>query len=396
MKKMIKATAWLVAAILISGFFMPITPASAAPVYKYEWVSQSGTVSPDGYAHQYTNLVAGQTINLSLTLINRSGTTIKGRSSLPYTPGYQVPIGTWGVGSQTPYQDGSPDFLDRSSFILNNNRYVYYEGGDVPDGGYLSLNWTVKLSDDVTDGIYDMYYRPVCEYLAWTRQVKNGQTLPGTNSDIFTRLVVGSGYKTYTNTDLGYVFDYPNLGGDATASSIPVPIDSSNPYRLWGISGKRLSDNSIWLPHPIITAVKEVVRVSYGGDPAKFTEPAPAGSAPKEMVYVEVFNEPFDLFFNNLEFDSGIRWSYSGAADTMVKSSVSTTPQGLNYFTITGRNVPAGNVLTGKYYVIEFDSELASGTTIIIRADAPPMPNSVDTPFTLSILNSLQAMMQAC
>jgi len=212
MKRMIKVAAWLMAASLIFSFILvPAKPASAT-TYKYEWVSQSGTVSPDGYAHQYTSLKAGDLIPLSLTLINRSGTTIVGKGNLPTIPGYQVPIGVWGVGTQNP-QDGSPYFLDTSSFILNNNRFVYYDGANVPDGGYFTLNWTVKLADNLSDGVYDLYYRPVCEYLAWTRQYKNGHTLLGTDSDIFTRFIVGSGisttYKTYINSVFGFSFQYP-------------------------------------------------------------------------------------------------------------------------------------------------------------------------------------------
>jgi len=221
---------WVTVVALSVGLVSP-QPASAT-VYKYEWVSQSGTVSPNGYAHQYTGLVAGQTVNLWLTLTNRSGTTIKGKSGLPIESGKQVPVGAWGIGTQNP-QDGTPYFLDSSSFILNNNRFVYYDNenlGDWPDGYSRTMGWTIKLANNLTDGVYNLYYRPVCEYSAWTRQYKNGHTLPGTDSDIFTRFVVGSGtsstYLTYTNQQYGFSVDYatpvyPEIFGFNVGSTNP-------------------------------------------------------------------------------------------------------------------------------------------------------------------------------
>lgn len=215
MEKTVKAVTWLLVTSLIASFMLiPAQPASATPVYRYEWVSQSGTVSPDGYAHQYTGLVAGQTINLSLTLINRSGTTIVGKSSLPITPGYQVPIGSWGVGTQNP-QDGTPYFLDSSSFILNNNRFVYYDNenlGDWPNGASRTMGWTVKLTNNLVNGVYSLYVRPVSEYNAWTQQYKNGKTLPSYNSDIFWQFVVGGGTVShiYTNSAHGLQLTLPD------------------------------------------------------------------------------------------------------------------------------------------------------------------------------------------
>jgi len=211
MKQLVKSLAYILSLSLIV-FLLPINQANAAPTYIYEWVSQSGTVSNDGLAHEYTNLEAGQTIDLSLTLINRSNTTIVGKSNLISSPDKQVPVGVWGIGSQTPKQDGTPSFLDLSSFILNNNRFVYYDGPNVPDNGLITMNWTIKLKDNLSDGVYNLYVRPVSEYLAWTRQIKNGKLLPTTSSDIFWRLTVGEGdseYLTYTNSDFGITFNYP-------------------------------------------------------------------------------------------------------------------------------------------------------------------------------------------
>jgi len=75
MQKLTKVLSYILSLSLIV-FLLPISNAQAAPTYNYEWVHQSGTISDDGLAHEYTNLEAGQSIDLSLTLFNRSGNTI--------------------------------------------------------------------------------------------------------------------------------------------------------------------------------------------------------------------------------------------------------------------------------------------------------------------------------
>ncbi|MFH0912049.1 MAG: hypothetical protein V1807_00045 [Patescibacteria group bacterium] len=214
MKKVVKSIGYLLAISLIV-FLLPVntTKAAVAPTYVYEWISQSGTISADGLAHEFVNLQAGQTIKLTLTLRNQSGNTICSRQRLGNPEaGKQVPVGSYGIGSQTPNQDGTPSFLDLSSFILNNNRFTYYEGEDVAPGGTMTISWDIKLKDNLANGVYNLYVRPVSEYLAWTRQIKNGQLLPTTSSDIFWRLVVGQinpGYITYANSEYGFSLSHP-------------------------------------------------------------------------------------------------------------------------------------------------------------------------------------------
>ncbi|MFA6398288.1 MAG: hypothetical protein WCW55_01570 [Patescibacteria group bacterium] len=218
---MTRAIAWLATASLTVGFAMMPSGAVAQTVYKYEWVRQSGTISADQLAHEYQGVTAGQTIPLSLTMINRSGTTIKGKSALPVGT-KQVPVGVWGIGTQNP-QDGTPSFLDLSSFVLNNNRFVYYDGADVPNGGEITFTWNIKMAASLSNGTYKLYVRPVSEFLAWTRQVKNGITLPGTNSDIFWQFVVGSGVSTAPTGGLSIV-----LAGDTPAASSIADAGQAN------------------------------------------------------------------------------------------------------------------------------------------------------------------------
>ncbi|MBU1092707.1 hypothetical protein KJ836_03520 [Patescibacteria group bacterium] len=198
MKKLVKSLSYLLAVSLIVFLLPTNTTATTTPTYMYEWINQSGNISSDGLAHEYTNLQAGQTLQLSLTLKNKSGSTIRARHRLGNSPGKQVPVGSYGIGSQTPYQDGTPSFLDLSSFVLNNNRFVYYDGTDVSPEGLFVMSWNIKLKENLANGVYNLYVRPVSEYNAWTRQSKNGKLLPDNNSDIFWRLVVGDGSSSYT------------------------------------------------------------------------------------------------------------------------------------------------------------------------------------------------------
>ncbi|MFH1088510.1 MAG: signal peptidase I [Patescibacteria group bacterium] len=226
MKKLVKSLSYLLAVSLM----VVLLPNDAqAANYIYEWVGQNGTISADGLAHEFTNLQAGQTIQLSLVLRNESDYAVRARHLLGNPDfGRQVPNGSYGIGSQTPYQDGTPSFLDPSSFTLNNNRFVYYEGEDVSHGRDVHISWTIKLKDNLTNGVYNLYVRPVFEYVAWTKQIKNGQLLPSTNSDIFWKLVVGnatptSEYVTYTDSEYGFTFEYekPTPPGQLIESSQP-------------------------------------------------------------------------------------------------------------------------------------------------------------------------------
>ena len=193
LNKTSRVLAWTMAVATSVWLAAPATAVSAAPVYNYKWIDQTpNTITADGKAH-YVTALQNQSVTLSMTLQNLSGTTIKGKTSLGAAPaGKQVPIGTFGIGTSKP-QDNTPSWLDPSSFVLNNNRFVYYDGADVPNNGQLTLTWTIKIASSAANGTYDLYVKPVFEYQAWTRQVAwNGKLLPTNSSDIFTRVYVGT------------------------------------------------------------------------------------------------------------------------------------------------------------------------------------------------------------
>lgn len=265
MTKATRVTAWVMT-VATAGWLAVPTAVAQTPTYRYEWVSQSGTISADGLAHEYAGLSAGQTLNLTLSMINRSGTTIKGKDALGAVPsGKQVQVGAWGIGTQNP-QDGTPSFLDASSFVLNNNRFVYYNGADVPNGGTITFNWTIKMSTTVANGVYNLYVRPVSEYNAWTRQYKNGRTFSSTNSDIFWRLTVGSGSTTAPTGGLSVSTAY----GTPAAGQIANNANGNfTKITLTPASGASVSINSLYVTRSGLStdsAVQNVklIRVSDG------------------------------------------------------------------------------------------------------------------------------------
>jgi len=167
------------------GVILPIQQSISGP-YRYLWKAQNGTISTDGTAHEIT-AARGDIIAMSVTLINRSGRVIKGLPSLPVVAG-KVNYGGWGLGTSKPI-DNKPKWLDPSSFVINGNRFVYYNGADVPDGGEFTLAWNIKISPTAILGTYKLYLNCVKEWENWTQQVsKEGILLK--SPDIFWRVKV--------------------------------------------------------------------------------------------------------------------------------------------------------------------------------------------------------------
>ncbi len=208
MTKATRVTAWVMT-IATAGWLAVPTAAAQTPVYRFKWISQTpATVTADGTAH-YVSVTQGNSVTLSVTVQNLSGKTIKGRSALGAIPaGKQTQVGSFGIGVRGDLQT---PWLDASSFVLNGNRLVYYEGADVAPNANITMTFTVKVASTAANGTYNLYYKPVFDYEAWTRQVAwNGRVLDKDKSDIFTRFFVG------TSVPVG--------GGDlnvATASTTP-------------------------------------------------------------------------------------------------------------------------------------------------------------------------------
>jgi len=218
-KTLTKVVAWVSAVAIAVAFAVPAGAFQALPNSMiYEFKSQSGTISADGTAHEVT-ANAGDTVQLSLTVANRSqnpaGRVWYGTSAL-LSEGPDYPNAhAIGVGTARPF-DNVPSWIDSSSFVINNNRFVYYDGAAVNPGDEITLTWDVKISATAANGTYDLYVGLVREFDEWGRQWKNGMILP--NPDIFWRFVIGGGTTT------------PTAGGltVSIASDTPAPGQIAN------------------------------------------------------------------------------------------------------------------------------------------------------------------------
>lgn len=200
-KSMTRVVSWLMAfslALTFAGVAQAIEFFPTA--FRFEWAAQSGTISADGLAHEYT-VQAGDTVSMSLSVTNRSTDS---RALVMYG----IPPGGNLLPEVAPYRgahelrigvknDEILPWLDASSFIENldgdNNRLAVYDGINVHPGSDVTFNWDVKIADDATDGIYEMTVSMVREFDAWATNVDGG--------DIFWRFNIGdTSYVPPANT----------------------------------------------------------------------------------------------------------------------------------------------------------------------------------------------------
>lgn len=190
-KSMTRVVSWLMAFSLALTFALPVEAIEFFPTpFRFEWSAQSGTLSADGTAHEYT-VSAGDTVNMSLSVTNRSTDS---RALVMYG----IPPGGNLLPEVAPYRgahelrigvknDEILPWLDASSFIENldgdNNRLSVYDGVNIHPGSNVTFNWDVKIADDADDGIYEMNVSMVREFDAWATNINGG--------DIFWRFNIG-------------------------------------------------------------------------------------------------------------------------------------------------------------------------------------------------------------
>jgi len=248
MKYLSILTKLMAVALVIS--FIPVRPAQAFEQLprslRWELVDQNGTsqqthVNSVGYSYGVIYAQPGETVNLSLTVANRStnprGQVWYGASDiLSEGPGYPnahaIGVGTWDP------MDHIPSFLDPSSFVINNNRFAYYEGPAIYRDGRMGVYFNVKIKDSTPSGVYDLVVSLVREFDEWGYRVNPN----GTNHryrGVLWKFVIGDAiyldpgvqWKQFTNIRHGYAFNYPDVkivGG--------YPVVMSNHYDVYNPS----------------------------------------------------------------------------------------------------------------------------------------------------------------
>jgi len=242
-KKMTRVVSWLMTLAIAMMFALPADAIEFFPTEgRYQWVSQSGTLSSDGTAHEYY-VQAGDTVSMSLTIKNR---TIDPAAQV----WYGIPPGGNLLPEDAPYRgahelrvgvknDEVLSWIDESSFLLNedgdNNRFAVYDGVDAYPGDNLTFTWDVKIAEGTTDGVYDLYSMVVREFDSRFRQVNSAGALVGSD-DVFWRFHVGDTSSYEGGGDLGLALssstpegiNLAELSTDVPMAKIKFTADSAD------------------------------------------------------------------------------------------------------------------------------------------------------------------------
>jgi len=223
LQKSTRAIAWLIAASVAIAFAAPQALAfENLGTFRYQWISQSGTLSADGTAHEVA-ANPGDTVSMNMTIRNRStnaaALTMYGTSALldegtAYPNAHAV-----GLGTSHP-RDNVPAWIDSSSFAINGNRFTYYDGDAVNPGEDLTLTWTVKIASTAANGTYDLYTEIVREWDGWAQQV-TAAGVPIGNGDIFWRFLIGGTVTGGGDLNIGIAGDTP---GDANVAELNTDV----------------------------------------------------------------------------------------------------------------------------------------------------------------------------
>ncbi|MEA1909503.1 MAG: hypothetical protein U9M89_00535 [Patescibacteria group bacterium] len=126
----------------------------------YYVAEQSGLPNYDGEMDIGTHYAKpGDVVDMWVTVKNMS----KNPKALTWYPessiideGPEYPFAhAIGVGTANPI-DTKPNWIEPSSFVINNNRLVYYEGPPVNRNGYVTFAWKVRISPYALPGTYTL------------------------------------------------------------------------------------------------------------------------------------------------------------------------------------------------------------------------------------------------
>ncbi|MDD5606028.1 MAG: hypothetical protein PHR51_01740 [Patescibacteria group bacterium] len=167
---------FILAVVSTAGFVLPANFVKAFEQFPrslaWELVSQSGDTHYDslGYPYAIHYVQPGETVNMWVTVRNRSRNRQAemwyGKSALldegpNYPNAHAIGLGTWAP------MDHVPSFLDPSSFVINGNRFAYYDGSPINKGQTMTLQFQVKIKEGIANGAYDLTTSFVREFDEW-------------------------------------------------------------------------------------------------------------------------------------------------------------------------------------------------------------------------------------
>ncbi len=268
---------------LIAGLANPAAAFEQLPrSLAWELIDMSGEkVHASNSMYGIYRVQKGQTVDMWVTVKNLSknprAEVWYGRDSLlPEGPLYPNAHAI-GVGTLNP-MDNKPGWVDPASFVINGNRLTYYNGAPVSWGQTVTLNWKIKLADNVADGIYNLNLGLVREFDEWGERV----TSTGAHhqfQDVYWKFAVGNVVIPQNPSEYFTSNVATSVGTFATKQ---VKIDLANPY-LKIITDTAVTSDTVPAPWPVYS-MSEFLGFNnadigingsyfwpaeYGGDPAK-------------------------------------------------------------------------------------------------------------------------------
>lgn len=221
----------------------------------YELVSKSKGVNATDNVDYFVQ--QGETVELRLTVRNRSrnyrALMWYGKSDLPVEGPSYPNAHCIGVGTVGP-RDHQPSWIDPSSFVINGNRFTYYDGEPIYKGKLLVIKFNVKISNDAQAGLYALPWGLVREFDEWGKLVDaNGRNYSG---DIAWRFAVSCNSQdtyrrgTFNNTKEGYSLSYYPCMVDKTHTPYGAGMINSNSFAINdpGIATDLYLSGELWIP----------------------------------------------------------------------------------------------------------------------------------------------------
>ena len=173
--------------------------------------------------------------------------------------------------------DAQPKWIDPSSFVINNNRFTYYNGSPVFWGQVMTVGWKIKIASNTPAGIYTLHLGLVREFDEWGQRVTGTGALHPYQDFVF-QFAVGNAQFSTGPADEYFTQSVATPRG--TFSTYQMKIGLTNPY-LKVATDTATSSATAPAPWPVLSlrdfATRNAANIGvngayfwpteYGGDP---------------------------------------------------------------------------------------------------------------------------------
>ncbi len=227
---------YLLVAIFIVSVLLPVSPAKAFEQLPrslaWELLDMSGQKKEYVEGKYLINnhyVKPGDTIDMWVRVANRSKNPAAevwyGKSALldegpNYPNAHAIGVGMW-----DPF-DKNPGWIDPSSFVINDNRFMYYDGPRVDKNSAVTLAWKVKIPTTVPNGQYDLTLNLVREFDEWGIRVDSAGNTHRYQS-MYWKIHVGDGTGPVVNDEY-FTASVPTPVGTFSTQQVRIKLDNPN------------------------------------------------------------------------------------------------------------------------------------------------------------------------